>query len=120
MLLLRQRQARGRDLFSGGFLGGAGLVEVEEEGEDVGVLGHGVGGADGGVEFGVGVAQGIGSGFVEGAVEVAQGPVQHGHDLAVEMALGFLIFLVSGEAVFLEQPLKDGLLIVNRGTTNLT
>jgi hypothetical protein len=48
------------------------LVEGQQEGEDVGVLGHGVGGSDGGVEFGVGGAQGIGAGFVEGAVEVAQ------------------------------------------------
>jgi hypothetical protein len=48
------------------------LVEGEQEGEDVGVLGHGVGGADGGVEECAGVAQGVGAGFVKGAVEVAQ------------------------------------------------
>jgi hypothetical protein len=34
MLLLRQGQAGWGDLLSGGFLGGAGLVQVQEEGEE--------------------------------------------------------------------------------------
>jgi hypothetical protein len=36
MLLLRQGQAGWGDFLSGGFLGNAGLVQVQEEGEDVG------------------------------------------------------------------------------------
>ena len=66
----------GGDFFAGFFFGGEGVVQGEEEGEGVGVMGHAVGGADGGVEFGVGVALGVGAGFFQRLAEVAQGVVQ--------------------------------------------
>ena len=88
MFLFRERESGGRDGFASGFLGGAGLVEVEEEGEDVGIGGHAVGGADGGIEFGLGIAQGICAGVVEGAVEITQRPIHFGHHVAAELTEG--------------------------------
>ena len=69
------------------FLCGEGEVEIEEEGERVGGIGHAVGGADGGVESGLSVAQRIGAGFFEGAVELAEGVFEFRHDFAAQAAL---------------------------------
>jgi hypothetical protein len=92
MLFRPQRQTWWNDLFAGFFFGSAGEIQVEEEGQRVGVFGHAVGRANDGVEVGLGVAQWIVARLLESAVKIAERVVQLPHRLAPQRTQGHRFF----------------------------